>query len=74
MSLLLDTPALSLIGAIGAALSTGTVEAGTAKHFAGYPGRYGNPNWEPGIVGWAQRHPEMRHRYREFLETTLDRL
>ena len=28
-------------GAIGAALSAGTVEAGTTKHFEGYPGRYG---------------------------------
>jgi len=28
-------------GAIGAALSVGTAEAGTTKHFEGHPGRYG---------------------------------
>ena len=28
-------------GAIGAAIGTGTAEAGTAKHFEGHPGRYG---------------------------------
>jgi Fe-S-cluster-containing dehydrogenase component len=28
-------------GAIGAALTAGTTEAGSAKHFDGYPGRYG---------------------------------
>jgi len=28
-------------GAIGAALATGTAEAGTTKHFEGHPGRYG---------------------------------
>jgi Fe-S-cluster-containing dehydrogenase component len=28
-------------GAIGAALTAGTAEAGSAKHFEGYPGRYG---------------------------------
>ena len=28
-------------GAVGAALTTGTSEAGTVKKFEGYPGRYG---------------------------------
>jgi Fe-S-cluster-containing dehydrogenase component len=30
-----------LEGAIGTALAAGTAEAGTARHFSGYPGRYG---------------------------------